>query len=145
MARIHAKIRDSRQDFLHPLTTRLINDNLVIAIEDLNVSGILRNRRLSEAVADSGLHGPRRQLTYKAQWYGRALIVIDRFEPSSKRCHRCGEINPALTLSNRAWTCGSCDFDHDRDMNAAINIFTTAGSAERQARGGCTNPATRVA
>lgn len=145
VARIHARIRDSRQDFLHKLTTRLINENQVIAIEDLNVRGMLSNRSLSKAIADSSFQELRRQLAYKAEWYGRQLIVINRFEPTSKRCSRCGEVNEKLMLSDRIWTCKNCGDEHDRDVNAAINILATAGSAESEARGGCKNPETRAA
>ncbi|MGI9293974.1 MAG: RNA-guided endonuclease InsQ/TnpB family protein [Pseudomonadales bacterium] len=145
VAQVHARIRDTRNDFLHQLSTRLIDDNQVIAIEDLNVSGMLKNRRLSKAISDSAVSELRRQLTYKARWYGRELRVVSRFEPTSKRCNVCGDLNHSLTLGNRQWQCQLCGTRHDRDINAAKNILHTAGSAELKARGGCTTPARQAA
>jgi len=133
VARLHARVADSRADFLHKLSRRLIDENQVIAIEDLNVRGMQRGR-LSKSIGDAGLSELRRQLTYKAVWYGRELLVIDRFAPTSKVCSACG-CTAELSLSDREWTCQECGLSHDRDVNAAINILHTASSAGINARG----------
>jgi putative transposase len=121
VAKIHARIADRRRDQLHKLTTRLIRENQAIAIEDLNVSGMVKNRSLSRAISGTGWYELRRQLTYKCEWYGRDLQVVSRWLPSTKRCSACGQINNALALKDREWTC-ECGATHDRDVNAAINI-----------------------
>jgi putative transposase len=99
-----------------------------VGIEDLNVSGMLRNRSLARAVSELGLFELRRQLEYKGVWYGCRVVVADRFFPSSKTCSICGEINESLTLSDREWTC-PCGVHHDRDMNAACNLEYVATSS----------------
>ena len=134
VARLHAKVADSRQDFLHKLSRRLIDENQVIAIEDLNVKVMHQTRKLAKAALDTGLGELRRQLEYKADWYGREVIVIDRFAPTSKVCSACG-CTTELSLSDRMWTCQDCGEHHDRDVNAAINILHTASSAGINARG----------
>jgi putative transposase len=93
-----------------------------LVIEDLNVTGILKNRKLSQAVSDVSFGEFFRQLKYKCDWYGKNLIQIGRFEPSSKTCSQCGQVNEKLTLSDRQWVCSSCGSLHDRDLNAARNI-----------------------
>ena len=125
VARLHEAIANQRNDYIHQVTTRLIRDNQTdtIVIEDLNVSGMLRNNKLSRAVQDVSWGNFFEVLKYKCNWYGRNLVVIDRFDPSSKRCSHCGQINSELTLADRHWQCGSCAADHDRDENAAINIL----------------------
>ncbi len=130
VAKIHAKIADSRADYLHKLSTQIIRDHQVIVIEDLSVKGMARGM-LSKSVADAGLGELRRQLEYKAQWYGRELIVINRWEPTSKVCSACGVKAEAMPLSVRTWTCADCGTNHDRDHNAALNILMvgTAGRA----------------
>lgn len=135
VAKLHAKIKDSRRDFLHNLSSKLINENQVIAIEDLNVKGMVKNRRLSKSISDIGMHELRRQLEYKADWYGRDIIVIDRWTPTSKVCSSCGSVVDNMSLSVREWTCKDCGEHHDRDINAAINILHTAMGAEINARG----------
>jgi putative transposase len=143
VARIHARIADSRKDFLHQLSSKLMNENQVICLEDLNIKGMLRNRRLSKAVADSGLFELRRQLEYKAKWYGRNVFVVDRWVPTSKTCSECGTYQAQMPLKIREWVCPDCDTHHDRDINAAKNIlkFGTAGSAETdKARGAVNKP-----
>jgi putative transposase len=127
VAKIHARIADRRRDQLHKLTTRLVRENQAIAIEDLNVSGMVKNRCLSRAISDTGWHELRGQLTYKCEWYGRDLQVVSRWLPSTKRCSACGLINESMTLKVRTWTC-RCGAVHDRDVNAAINI-KAAGQA----------------
>ncbi|MBV9205142.1 MAG: transposase [Actinobacteria bacterium] len=123
VARAHRKVRHARTDFLHRASTRLVRDNDVIVIEDLNVSGMVRDRRLARAISDCGWGEFRRQLEYKCQRSGRRLIVIGRWYPSSKTCSACGHLLAELNLSTRHWTCPSCGTRHDRDINAATNIL----------------------
>lgn len=123
VARIHARIADRRQDQLHKLSTRLIRENQTIVVEDLNVRGMVRNRSLARAISDQGWGDLRRMLEYKADWYGRDLVVIDRWFPSSKRCSNCGYVVGQMKLDVRTWTCLECGSVHDRDGNAAINIL----------------------
>jgi len=108
---------------LHKFTSRLIDENQVICLEDLNVAGMGRNRHLAQSIADSAFAELRRQLTYKAEWYGRTLVVVDRWHPSSKTCSHCGHVVEALDLSVRAWKCPNCSARHERDENAAANIL----------------------
>jgi putative transposase len=128
VARIQARIADRRRDFLHQLSTRLIDENQVICVEDLAVKNMGQNRSLTRAIADSGWGEFVRQLAYKATWYGRTLQVVGRFFPSSKRCSRCGHRLEALPLSVRQWTCPVCGVRHDRDVNAACNILAEGPS-----------------
>lgn len=109
-------------------TTTLAKTKRVIGIEDLNVLGMMKNRCLSRSIADLGLWELRRQLEYKAGWYGCRIVLVDRFFPSSKTCSECGEINENLTLADREWTC-ACGVYHDRDMNAARNLEIVAVSS----------------
>lgn len=122
-ARIHQKISDTRNDFLHKLTTRLVRENQTIVIEDLAVRNMMGNHALAGAISDSGWSEFARQLEYKCAWYGRRLVRIDRFYPSSKRCSCCGCMVEPMPLDVRKWRCGSCQTEHDRDVNAAINIL----------------------
>jgi putative transposase len=131
VARAHRKIRAARQDFLHRTSTRLVREHDVIVLEDLNVAGMVRNRRLARVISDCGWREFRRQLEYKCEWYGRELAVIDRWYPSSKTCSACGHLLAELSLGTRHWTCPSCRTWHDRDMNAAKNILA-AGLAVAQ-------------
>lgn len=135
VARLHAKIADARRDFLHKLSTRLINENQVIAIESLSVSNMQKNRCLSKSISDASWSEFVRQLEYKARWYGRELIGIDRWYPSSKRCSDCGYTMPKMPLSVREWVCPECGSIHDRDINAARNVLAAglAASAHREA------------
>ncbi|MFD3509574.1 RNA-guided endonuclease InsQ/TnpB family protein [Nocardia sp. NPDC058666] len=121
VARIHARIADRRRDHLHKLSTRLVRENQVIAIEDLSVRNMVRNRRLARAISDASWSQFRSMLEYKAEWYGRTVVAVDRFYPSSKTCSECGRINDAMPLQLRQWTC-VCGVSHDRDVNAAKNI-----------------------
>jgi putative transposase len=123
VARAHRKVRNARSDFLHRASTRLVRDNDVIVIEDLAVSNMVRNRQLARAISDCGWGEFRRQLEYKCQRYGRGLVVIDRWYPSSKTCSACGHLLAELSLSTRMWRCPSCGTWHDRDINAAKNIL----------------------
>jgi putative transposase len=128
VARAHRKVAASRADFLHRASTRLVRDHDVIVIEDLNVKNMVRNRRLAKTISDAGWGEFRRQLEYKAARYGRRLVVIDRWYPSSKTCSACGHLLAELPLSVRAWCCPACRTLHDRDINAAKNILA-AGRA----------------
>jgi putative transposase len=123
VARAHAHIADARRDFLHKLSTRLIRENQVIAVETLAVSNMKKNRSLSKSISDAGWAEFLRQLEYKAQWYGRTLVGIDRWFPSSKRCSDCGHTAAKMPLKVREWTCPECGSIHDRDVNAARNVL----------------------
>ena len=131
VARAHRKVRDARQDFLHQITTGLVRGYDLIAIEDLAVKNMVRNRRLARAISDCGWGEFRRQLDYKCQRAGRRLIVIDRWYPSSKICSACGFVLAELPLKVRAWRCPSCRTRHDRDLNAAKNILAAGLAAAR--------------
>ena len=135
VARLHAKVADARRDFLHKLSTRLINENQVIAIESLAVSNMQKNRRLAKSISDASWSEFVRQLEYKANWYGRELVGIDKWFPSSKRCSDCGYTAPKMPLNVRQWTCPECGSIHDRDVNAARNVLAAglAASARREA------------
>ncbi|MEL7039857.1 MAG: RNA-guided endonuclease TnpB family protein, partial [Cyanobacteria bacterium J06592_8] len=123
VARIQAKIADSRRDHTHKLTTQLIRENQIIAVEDLAVKNMVRNHKLARLISDANWGELVRQLEYKATWYGRDLIKIDRWFPSSKRCSNCGHIVDNLPLNIREWDCPQCRTRHDRDVNASVNIL----------------------
>ena len=122
VARIHAKIADCRLDNLHKLSRKLINENQVVCVESLKVKNMIRNPKLSKAIADAGWGELVRQLKYKAEWSGRTVVAIDQFFPSTKRCSGCGYTLPKLALNVRSWVCPECGANHDRDVNAAKNI-----------------------
>ncbi|WP_091653801.1 RNA-guided endonuclease InsQ/TnpB family protein [Micromonospora pallida] len=122
VARIHARIADRRRDHLHKLTTRLVRDTQTLVIEDLTVRNMLKNHRLARAISDASWRQFRELLTYKCAWYGRDLVVINRWYPSSKTCSACGAVAETMPLSVRTWTC-RCGTTHDRDVNAARNIL----------------------
>jgi putative transposase len=124
VAKIHAKIKDARTDFLHKLTTDLVRTNGIIAIEDLAIRNMVRNHKLARSISDAAWGEMFRQLEYKCEWYGRTLVKIDRFFPSSKRCNHCGFVMDKLPLDIRNWDCPSCDTKSiDRDINAGKNIL----------------------
>jgi putative transposase len=135
VTRAHRKVRSARRDFLHRASTRLVRENDIIVIEDLNVSGMVRNRRLARAISDCGWGEFRRQLAYKCERAGRKLVVIDRWYPSSKTCSACGHLLAGLSLSTRHWTCPSCRARHDRDINAAKNILAAGLAVARGSPG----------
>ncbi len=135
VARAHRKVRDARRDFLHRASTRLVRSADMIVIEDLNVSGMVRNRRLARAISDCGWGEFRRQLEYKCERAGRELVVIDRWYPSSKTCSACGHLLAGLSLSTRHWTCPGCRARHDRDINAAKNILAAGLAVARGSPG----------
>jgi putative transposase len=123
VALVHEQISDARRDFLHKLTTRLVRENQTIAVEDLAVKNMVKNRKLSLSISDASWGELVRQLEYKCDWYGRTLVKIDRWFPSSKRCGQCGYIVEKLPLNIRAWDCPQCGTHLDRDVNAARNIL----------------------
>ncbi|MCX5198866.1 transposase [Streptomyces sp. NBC_00249] len=151
VARVHARITDRRRDHLHKLTTRLVRENQTLVIEDLAVHGLLGNHRLARALGDAGWRELRRMLEYKAAWYGRELITVDRWFPSTKRCSACGAVADAMPLDVREWTCVNCGTTHDRDGNAAINLLaaglavTACGADVRPQRESSSRPGRSVA
>ncbi|MFI1730892.1 RNA-guided endonuclease InsQ/TnpB family protein [Streptomyces acidicola] len=128
VARIHARIADRRRDTLHKITTRLVRENQTIVIEDLTVRNMLKNGRLARAISDAAWGEFRSLLEYKADWYGREVVAVDRWFPSSKLCSTCGTLQHKMQLNVRTWTCDSCGTTHDRDVNAANNLLA-AGRA----------------
>jgi putative transposase len=122
VARVRARIADRRRDFLHQLTTRLVRENQTLVIGDLAVRNLVTNHTLARAISDASWNQLRCMLEYKADWYGRNLIVVDRWFPSSKLCSACGALAPGMPLGVREWTC-RCGARHDRDVNAARNIL----------------------
>nr|QIZ02335.1 IS200/IS605 family element transposase accessory protein TnpB [Streptomyces sp. S1D4-11] len=127
VAKIYARITDRRRDHLHKLTTRLVRENQTLVIEDLTVRNMVKNRKLARAISDAAWADFRSMLEYKAAWYGREVIAVDRFFPSSKLCSHCGALAEKMPLSVRTWTC-DCGTTHDRDVNAAKNLLA-AGRA----------------
>lgn len=132
VAKIHAKIKDIRTDFLHQLSTRLIRENQTIVLENLNTSGMMKNRKLSRAISDLGWRSFRTMLDAKAEMYGRDFRVISRWEPTTQKCSCCGQIGGKKELSVREWTCLFCGEAHDRDVNAAKNIKVAGGLSETE-------------
>ena len=141
VAKIHAKIADRRRDYQHKLSTQIIRENQIVCVESLQVKNMVQNHSLAKAISDVGWGEFVRQLEYKAKWYGRTLVRIDKFYPSSKRCFDCGHVLDTLSLDVRVWTCPECGVIHDRDINAAKNIhaagltvFDACGEAVRPGR-----------
>ena len=126
VAKVHSKIARCREDFLHKLSRKIVNENQVIAVENLNIKGMVRNHNLAKAISDVSWGMFCTMLKYKAESEGKTYVEIDRFFPSSKTCHVCLNRVDNLTLDVRAWTCKHCGTDHDRDVNAAINIRNEA-------------------
>jgi putative transposase len=131
LARQHAYISNARNDFLHKLSKAIIDENQVVVVEYINVKSLLKTG-LSKSISDSGWSRFVSYLKYKAEWYGRTFIQVDRFFPSSKLCHRCGYKNEDLALNDRTWCCPACGETHDRDINASKNLyFVGLGRSER--------------
>ena len=122
-AKVHEKIKNQRLSYLHQITSKLVNENQVICIEDLNVKGMMSNHKLAKSIQELSFYEFRRQLDYKCRWYERQLIIIDRFYSSSKTCHNCGYIYKDLKLNEREWICPHCGKVIDRDYNASLNIL----------------------
>jgi putative transposase len=121
VAKVHARIADRRRDVLHKLSTRIVHENQVVIIEDLAIRNMVRNHSLARSIFDASWSEFRRQLEYKAAWYGRTVVAIDRWCPSSKTCSVCGWVATTMPLNVRSWIC-QCGAIHDRDVNAARNI-----------------------
>jgi putative transposase len=123
VARIHQKMADRRRDDHHQLSVGIIHENQVVCVESLQVKNMVNNHCLAQSLSDVGWSDFVRQLAYKASWYGRTLLKIDKWYPSSKRCFDCGHLLDSLTLDVRRWTCPECGVVHNRDINAAKNIL----------------------
>jgi putative transposase len=140
VARIQARVTDRRQDFLHQLSTRLIGENQTICVESLQVKAMVKHPTLAQAISDVGWGEFVCQLTYKAAWYGRTLVAVDKWYPSTKRCSACGHVLDSLSLDTGRWTCPACGTIHDRDVNAAKNVLaaglavSACGEAARPGR-----------
>ena len=122
LAKAYKRITDKKQYYLHQVSNYLIDENQVICMEDLNVSGMLKNHKLAGSIQEMSFYEFKRMLEYKANWYGRKLVFVDRFYPSSKTCNHCGYVNKKLKLSDRQWVCPDCGEIIERDYNAALNI-----------------------
>ena len=122
IAKLHRKIRNKRADYLHKMSTDIVQRFDTICLEDLNITGMVQNHNLARAITSVAWNEFNRQLKYKSDWRGKNVVLIDRFDPSSKKCSVCGYVNNELTLNDRKWTCPQCGEHHDRDVNAAINI-----------------------
>jgi putative transposase len=146
LAHVHARAVNLRLDALHKLTTSLATDHGIVVVEQLNLAGMVRNRRLARAISDTAMAKLRYQLAYKATWYGCRLLVADRFYPSSKTCSGCGWVKAKLTLAERTFTCEACGLVVDRDLNAARNLaklvqsVAQSGWETRNARGADRKP-----
>lgn len=123
VAAVHETIKNVRRDNIHKTTHQIISENQAIAVENLNVSGIIKNHKLAKAIADASWYEFVRQLKYKAKWNKRDFVKIDRWFPSSKTCNNCNFINQTLLLKDRTWTCPECKTILDRDLNASKNIL----------------------
>ena len=123
LATAYEKLGNKRKDYLHKLTTRIVRENDIICIEDLNVKGMLKNHSLAKSISDCSFSTIRSMLSYKCDWYGRKLVVIDKWSPTSKRCSCCGHTMSVMGLDVREWVCPNCHTIHDRDINAAKNIL----------------------
>ncbi len=135
VARIHVRIADRRRDHLHKLSIRLIRENQTIVVESLSVKNMVRNRSLAKHISDAAWGELVRQLRYKAEWYGRNLVEIDRWYPSSKRCSECGHVVGSLPLDIRSWNCPECGTIHDRDVNAAKNMLAVGQTVNARGEG----------
>jgi len=142
LAIAHEKLSNKRNNYLQQLTTKIVKENSIICIENLNVKGMMKNHNLAKSIADCSFSMIRRMLEYKCNWYGRKLVVIDRWSATSRKCNNCGHVIKDWNLGIREWTCPKCGTHHDRDVNAAKNILDEglkildrAGTAQIQACG----------
>jgi putative transposase len=140
VARLHARVKDARRDFLHQLSTRLLRENQAVYVEDLAVHGLARSR-LAKSVRDAGWGGFLRLLEEKAERYGRTVVKVPRFAPTSQTCSACGLVDGPKPLAVRVWTCSGCGAVHDRDHNAAQNIIALGRREMANASGACVSPA----
>lgn len=124
VALLHERIRNQRNDYLHKASTEIIQAYDTVCLEDLNVSGMIKNHNIALSVGDVGWHSFKSMLEYKANWHGKNIVYIGRFDPSSKLCSNCGNLYKELSLKERSWDCQHCGSHHDRDANAAQNIKT---------------------
>jgi putative transposase len=136
IGKLHAKVAGLRRDGLHKLTTTLARQHGVIVVEDLNIAGMLKNKRLARHIADAGFAEIRRQLDYKTTWNGGRLVVADRWFPSSKTYSACQAVKPKLSLAQRVFTCDHCGASLDRDLNAALNLQQYVARSGRETRNG---------
>jgi len=149
LAKLYERIVNIRSNHLHQITSKIVSENQTICLEDLNVRGMLKNRKLAKSVADVSFYEFVRQITYKSEWYGRTVIQVDRWYPSSKTCFHCGFVNQNLTLADRDWDCPRCGHKLDRDFNAAKNIereglrLNTVGTTGIEACGEDVRPSAR--
>lgn len=123
LSKFYEKLNNKKENYLHSVTNKLLNDNQVIVMENLNVSGMMKNHKLARSIQELSLHRFKSILDYKSNWYGRELVLVDQFYPSSKLCNSCGYKNDLLSLSDREWKCDGCGEIHDRDHNASLNIL----------------------
>ena len=123
LAKVYKRLNDRKQYYLHAVSNSLIDENQIICMEDLNVKGMVKNHNLAESICEMNWGEFRRMLEYKARWYNRKIVFVNRFYPSSKKCHNCGHINKSLTLNDRQWVCPNCGQTIERDYNAALNIL----------------------
>ncbi len=143
ISKIHERIQNILEDFQHKLSKSIVCENQAIAIEKLNIKGMLRNHNLAQSISDVGWAGFMEKLKYKTEWYGKTLLQIGQFEPSTKICNHCGYHNTNLKLHHRKWICPDCESIHDRNVNAAIsirdfavdkqNLISTVGTTEIKA------------
>lgn len=122
LAKLYEKLNNKKQEYLHNVSNKLLNENQVIVMEDLNIKGMMKNHNLSKSIQELSLYDFKSKLIYKANWYDRDVVEVDRYFASSKLCNCCGYKNTELKLSDREWVCSECGTNHSRDLNAAINI-----------------------
>ncbi len=144
LAKLHKHIRNIRKDAIHRLTTKLCRENQTVAVENLSVRGMMRNRRLAKHIADMGWYEFRRQMEYKCLIYGTKLTVADQFFPSSKKCSVCGAVRAWLKLGERIYRCPGCGLELDRDLNAARNLLNLVPVNDGEPRPGYARPETPV-
>jgi putative transposase len=122
LAKYHEHLNNIKENYLHQVSNQLLNENQIIAMENLNINGMLKNHKLARSIQELSLNHFKSMLIYKAEWFNRYIVEVDQFYPSSKLCNVCGYKNDDLTLKDRKWVCPVCGTNHNRDLNAAINI-----------------------